>query len=646
MYGSLLHEKSGLLSAFLSNYCYTIAYVSLKVTSCSAVKANVRFNEFNLPVSNEFEDIYFNNENGLAESRYVFLQHNDLPQRWQSHSGTTFHIAETGFGTGLNFLATWALFLEQAPPSLRLHFTSFEKYPLAATEMRRALQHFPELSALSEQLIAILPSAHEGCHRIQFAQGRIILDLWYGDIHQQLPNWLPHAKDTVDAWFLDGFAPDKNPQMWHPTVYQAMAQSCRTHGSFATFTAAGAVRRGLQEAGFEVSKVKGFGRKREMLRGVKITASTQQPNLTNRQVTIIGGGIAAACLAWSFTRRGIAVTVLTQGVADAASGNAQGAVYPLLQAELSPISQFFVSAFDHARQFYQQQQPNLWHGTGVVQLAFNSTREQRQQKLIANNLYRETMVQALDSAATQALWPELPAQPALLYPNAGWISPADLVTRLFEQCGELVNVIKTAELTTISAVAQGWQVQALDGNNYHADNLVIAAGAASHQLLADWQLQCENVRGQVTQVAANSTSASCPLVVCYKGYFTPAHNGTHCVGATYARQFDAAQAHQVTTADTHENLATLHDNLAQPWTAALTAVADRAALRHTTRDHLPACGWLAPNLAVLAGLGSRGFTSAPLCAEILVGEFVQEPLPLAAALVHRLRPQRLQAAPA
>src|SRR5690554_4791362 len=129
MYGSLLREKSGLLSAFLTNYCYTVAYVSLKVTSCSAVNANVRFNAFNLPVSNEFDDIYFNNENGLAESRYVFLQHNDLPQRWQTHSHNTFRIAETGFGTGLNFLASWAMFIEHAPTSMRMHFTSFEKYP-------------------------------------------------------------------------------------------------------------------------------------------------------------------------------------------------------------------------------------------------------------------------------------------------------------------------------------------------------------------------------------------------------------------------------------------------------------------------------------------------------------------------------------
>ena len=619
------------------------------------VKAPVRFNEFNLPVSTEFDDIYFNNENGLAESRYVFIQHNDLPQRWQTHDDRIFRIAETGFGTGLNFLASWALFAAQAPSSLRLHFVSFEKYPLSTADMARALAHFPELAHYANQLISALPSPHAGCHRLQFDAGRITLDLWYGDIHEQLPQWLPHAANTIDAWFLDGFAPDKNPQMWQPNVYQAMATSCRQHGSFATFTAAGAVRRGLQAAGFVVEKVKGFGHKREMLRGaiaIDKPAVCAKPvtSDTTPQVTIVGGGIAAACLAWSLCRRGLTVELLTTGVADAASGNAQGAVYPLLHAELSPLSAFFLCAFDHARQFYQHHTAQ-WHETGVVQLAFNTTRQQRHDKIIASTLYHNSLVSELNRSATQALWSGLPAQPALWYPTAGWVSPQALVTELLNACGARLTITRCTGITDIIQTPQGVVLNTADGHEYHANRVIVAAGAGTTKLLSRWQLPFQNVRGQVTQVQATASSEQCPVVVCYKGYFTPAQNGRHCVGATYAReqgnvQFNPLQIQPTNAADTAENLHTLADNLQQPWIAELQPLSDRAALRHTTRDHLPACGWLTERVGVLAGLGSRGFTSAPLCAEILVGQWLNEPLPIAASLLTRLAPQRLQDAPA
>src|SRR5690606_3012201 len=180
-----------------------------------------------------------------------------------------------------------------------------------------------------------------------------------------------------------------------------------------------------------------------------------------------------------------------------------------------------------------------------------------------------------------------------------------------------------------------------------AGTLIVAAGANTSQLLTPWRIETQNVRGQVTEVAATNVSATCPMVVCYKGYFTPAINNngelTHCVGATYNREFKSESYQEIDVADTEENLLTLQDNLAQPWTYRLNAVNNRASLRNTTRDHLPACGWLTDNLGVLSGLGSRGFTSAPLCAELLVSQWLGEPQPLAEALVKRLAPQRLQA---
>lgn len=607
--------------------------------------AQVTFNEFGLPVATAFGDIYFNNENGLAETNYVFLQHNDLPARWQTHYDRPFVIAESGFGTGLNLLACWQLLLEQAPADLKLHFISFEKYPLRPDDLRRALAAFPELSELAAELLAVYPPAEPGCHRRTLAQGRIILDLWIGAIDEQLPAWLAHAQQQVDAWFLDGFAPDKNPDMWQPELYQAMVQSAAPGATFATFTAAGNVRRGLLQAGVKVEKTKGFGIKREMLFGQLRDANAPRTPATEppKQVTIIGGGIAAACLAHELSSAGVTTEIISCGVADAASGNPQGAVYPLLHAERSPLAEYFSMAFGYATVFYQHHTPHHWHATGVVQLAYTEARQQRYTKIASAQTdggpgYDPAMVQFCNAAATQQLWQELPAYPGLHYPTGGWLAPAAVVTQLLE--GQQVKL--SAELTRLSRSLDGgtpWQLEFADGQVLKRDTVILACGAGLKQLLQPFALQLQNVRGQVTQVEASAVSAQCPLVVCYKGYFTPVSEGRHCVGATYARDSEDLT---LRPADQQENLTNLIDNLAPAnWPKQLRPCADRAAIRNTTKDHLPLVGQLEPGLWLLGGLGSRGFTAAPLAASALTAALLQRPLPLPAQLWQRLQPQRL-----
>ncbi|KFZ31469.1 hypothetical protein IDSA_01770 [Pseudidiomarina salinarum] len=609
--------------------------------------AQVTFNEFGLPVSTAFDDIYFTNEDGLAESQYVFLQHNDLPGRWQTHPRARFVIAESGFGTGLNLLATWKLLLQQAPASLQLHFISFEKYPLQPADLARALRHFAELKPLADELLAVYPPAEAGCHRCLLADGRITLDLWFGDIHEQLPQWLPGAQSQVDAWFLDGFAPDKNPQMWQPGLYQAMASSAAPGSTFATFTAAGAVRRGLQQAGYHVSKLPGFGRKREMLAGHWPTDEQQlSPPPADESVLIIGGGIAAATMAHALKRRHWKVKVITTDVADGASGNPQGAVYPLLHAELSPLSEFYLSAFSYAAQFYQRYCPQSWHPTGVLQLAYTGERAQRAAKIAGTDdaLYSGATVRWLSPEQTQAYWHQLPACPALFYPAAGWLSPAAIVRQLFDG----IEIETGLSLKGIEKLPDArWRLRFADGTEQTARHVILALGAGLSAILEPFGISLQNVRGQVTRVAATAASESCPAVICYKGYFTPVADGQHCVGATYARQFSASEAHQNRERDEHENLATLQDNLQQDWTSELSATANRTSLRNTTRDHMPLAGTLDTGLMVFGGLGSRGFTSAPLLAELLAAELLAaEPLPLAADLRRRLAPARLQTKPA
>ena len=321
--------------------------------------AQLNWNEQGTPVSRAFGDVYFSNDNGLEETRYVFLGGNGFPGRFAEHPRDLLIVAESGFGTGLNFLTLWQAFdafqREQPDATLkRLHFISFEKFPLTREDLTAAQQHWPELAPWAEALQAKWPAALPGCQRLLFDGGRITLDLWLGDINQLMGELDESLNRQVDAWFLDGFAPSKNPDMWTPELFGMMAKLSRPQGTFATFTAAGIVRRGLQEAGFAVTRRKGFGPKREMLCGPLQDAPplpSPQPwyhrqSAEQRDVALIGGGVASATLALALLRRGWRVTLYCADEAPAlgASGNRQGALYPLLNQHDPALATFFPAA--------------------------------------------------------------------------------------------------------------------------------------------------------------------------------------------------------------------------------------------------------------------------------------------------------------
>lgn len=205
------------------------------------------------PRSERFGDTYFSAEDGLAEARHVFLAGNGLPKAWSGR--TDFHIAELGFGTGLNVLAARALWRQTRTSGATLTVTSFERYPLSAGQMARALARWPEIEHLAAQLVGAWESASA-----EFDFGDTYLRVIVGDARAAVPRW----DGMADAWFLDGFAPARNPEMWEPELLRAVFGRTLPGGSAATFTAAGAVRRALAQAGFTVEKRPGFGPKRDM----------------------------------------------------------------------------------------------------------------------------------------------------------------------------------------------------------------------------------------------------------------------------------------------------------------------------------------------------------------------------------------------
>ncbi|OEG02760.1 bifunctional tRNA (5-methylaminomethyl-2-thiouridine)(34)-methyltransferase MnmD/FAD-dependent 5-carboxymethylaminomethyl-2-thiouridine(34) oxidoreductase MnmC [Aeromonas caviae] len=642
--------------------------------------ARLDWNEAGTPVSSEFGDVYFSNDNGLSETRYVFLQQNRLPERFSHHDSDSFVIGETGFGTGLNFLATMAVFLEQAPLSgngSRLHFISVEKYPLTQADLRKALAAWPELSHLSQPLIDQWPLPVSGCHRLLFADGRIRLDLWFGDIKEMLPK-VPHpATGLVDAWYLDGFSPAKNPEMWTQDLFDDLARLARPDATLSTFTCAGFVRRGLIAAGFAMKKVKGHGSKREMLAGVREGKVPQQsiapwyarPTGREGEVLIIGGGIASAMTALSLVERGRHVTLLCEDgePASGASGNRQGALYPLLNGEHDALSRFYSLAFGFARNrllALAKHHPVAFSLCGVTQLGYDDKSAAKLAKMSQGPFPPELMHPLSAVEVEQVVGLPCDAD-GVSYPLGGWLCPAELTRAAITeaQASGRLEVVFNAAVTRIAEEVDGWRVESQDGRAWQAPNLVVAAGHKLPALLPFAELPLYPVRGQVSHVPTTARLSQLKTVLCYDGYLTPAHNGAHCIGASYGRnQTDLAYR-----ADEQEqNRARLQACVPQQrWPAEVdvSGAQARVGVRCASRDHLPVAGPVArlaaladhdvnapadqqsalplhAGLYVLGALGSRGLCSAPLCGELVASEICGDPLPLAADLLEALHPAR------
>lgn len=648
--------------------------------------ASLSFNPNNTPVSEHFDDIYFSTQDGLAESYYVFQEGNQLWEKWQRYSQAYFVIAETGFGTGLNFFAVadkFRQFRREFPQSVlkRLYFISFEKYPLTSEQLTTIHYSYPQFADFSQKLTACWQPRQSGCERYHFEE--ITLDLWFGDMAESLVELGDYHSQKIDCWFLDGFSPDKNPDMWSEHLYQQMFRLTRAGGSFATFTAASAVRKGLQAAGFEVKKRKGFGKKREMLWGEKPReCGNVEPCFPyyamlhggeNDDVAIVGGGIASFCLAWALSVRGKRVTVYCKDVqpAENASGNLQGAVYPQLSDDDMRNVRFYVHSFEYALRWLRQISKNVPFEqafSGVALYGYNAKTAEKLHK-IATQEWDSDLYHWLDAAAlSEKIGLRVPNGGAFIS-QGGWISPKQLVQNGFgylQQQGVKFIANHRVENPQWQEGMWNWQYQ---GECFSHKVLVLANGHQIKQFEATEQIPMYPVRGQVSHIPTSPALAKLRTVLCYDGYITPKSEAlTHCVGATHLRdnqdEHFSLEEHQQNAAKFSQNL-TACDWVSE---ADFSGEQGRVGIRAAFRDRMPMVGMLPdfnkqknsyaklydklrrrerielaacyPNAYLFGGLGSRGLTTAPLLAELLASQICQEPLPISEDILQALTPHR------
>lgn len=548
------------------------------------------------PVSRQFDDVYFSADNGLAETQHVFIESNALPRAWQGYE--SYVIGETGFGTGLNFLCAWKLFEETADEGAQLHFVSFEKYPMQADEIRDALSVFEgELGGYIQRFLNKYPILIPGFHRIAVTE-RVFLTLLFDDINDAIPE----VDAEVDCWFLDGFTPAKNPEMWTDTVFQNMARLSTPGASFATFTAAGGVKRGLREAGFEVEKKEGFGRKRDMLAG-HFPGEKQVRKISKPRVAIIGGGLAGTSCAYALKRYGLSSVIYerNEGVAQEASGNTAGLYNPRFSAFRAADSNFYASGFAQCLQVFPDCDDINFQKVGALHLINSDEKKKRFENLCASwgwpgdELSICSAVKASDIAGLQI------QQDALYLKQSGSVSPA----KLCQQYADGIEVRQEA-VKDISAI--------------NAD-IIILTNAYAAKDFVPW-LPIHSVRGQVSEIRASDLSSQLKCNLHYGGYLSAAQDGKHMLGSTFQKWLEHTD---VVEEDHAENVKRLAENIPALAGQDFGILSGWAGLRTSSKDRFPIAGAVpgSSHIYMSTAHGSHGIVSslasAQLIADLITG---------------------------
>ncbi|WP_439858849.1 bifunctional tRNA (5-methylaminomethyl-2-thiouridine)(34)-methyltransferase MnmD/FAD-dependent 5-carboxymethylaminomethyl-2-thiouridine(34) oxidoreductase MnmC [Pseudomonas sp. MBLB4136] len=627
------------------------------------------------PLSRLYGDVYFSQENGLEETRYVFLANNRLAERFAAlGDGEQLVIGETGFGTGLNFLCAWQLFEQHAAAGARLHFVSVEKYPLSRADLQRALALWPELAAFAQLLLAQYIAVHPGFQRLVFADGRVTLSLLIGDALELLSQ----LDARVDAWFLDGFAPAKNPQMWSPQLFSQLARLSAAQATFGTFTSAGEVRRGLKAVGCTVKRMPGLGKKWEVLKGQFSSAPDHATkpwfarpprHAGERHALVIGAGLAGCATAASLAARGWRVSLLERhaAIAQEASGNPQGVLYLKLSPHHTTLSRLIVSGYGHTRRLLEQlPRGQDWDACGVLQLAFDSKEAARQARLAA--AFPADLLQPLKQAEAERLaGVGLPCG-GLFYPHAGWVHPPALCRLLSEHPNiRLLPHSEAMELRRDDGQWQAWQGERLLAS---APLAVLAGAAEIKRFQQSAELPLKRIRGQISCLPATARSSALSTVVCAEGYVAPARLGEHTLGASFDFNSDDLTPNSADHAGNLRMLEEISADLSARLNGAGLDPAElsgRAAFRCTSPDYLPIvgpladrdafaaayavlgkdarqvpdtpCPWL-EGLYINSGHGSRGLITAPLSGELLAAWLNDEPLPVPREVAEACHPNR------
>ena len=646
------------------------------------VTGRVELDGEGVPCSPEFGDRYHPRQGALAQAQQVFLGGNGLPARW--HGRDRFVILETGFGLGNNFLATWRAWLDDAERCEQLHFISIEARPLCRADLA-GLPRDEELAPLASQLTAAWPPLTCNLHRLAFEAGRVQLLLAFGDVAA----WLPQIAASVDAFYLDGFAPAKNPGMWESRLFKAMARLAAPEATAATWSVARPVREGLGAAGFEISLVPGSGGKREITvaqfaprfsprgsarRGMA-TVERAHRSAPREPVAIVGGGLAGCAVAWALAEQGRPSMLFERGaeLAGEGSGNAAGIFHAIVHRHDGRHARFHRAAAFEAR--HSVATASATYGVrgsiaGLLRIEPRAANAAELQATLDRLGLPADLVRAVSPDEGSALAGLAVAAPAWYFPGGGWVDPHGLALSYVARAAGRSAVRCGTEIAAIRRDGDRWLL--LDGSGRiaaTADIVVLANAGAAIDLLGGPAWPVARTRGQISSVPAGDWPAARPLrlPVAGSGYLLPAVDGRLWFGAS--SQEDDADP-RLRAGDHGDNVARLAGLLASPPPIDITGLDGRVGFRWSSADRLPLIGAVpleavgaalglgseavatsprpdqprfaprAPGLFAFIGLGSRGIAASALGGQIVASWITGAPMPIEADLLDAIDPAR------
>ena len=645
------------------------------------------------PYSERFDDIYYSSEqgesiSGQSEFNHVFFMNNGLPQRWQGDSD--FVVAELGFGSGLNCLLTireWLKHIAETGQKKTLHYIAIEKHPFSAEDIKRLHERHAGLVSLCDELTDNYPPAIAASHSRRLFSGRVVIHYKFMDAYIALSD----ESLNVDAWYLDGFSPANNPELWSQRLFERLSKNSRVAATCSTYTAAGFVKRNLQAAGFDVNKVKGHGKKRDMLVARLNQQSSEPLRYTDKpwfsrtlvaddpaeplpmrhsaigpsavkRATIIGSGIAGLSLAYALIHRGFSVTVIDNhdDMAKKSSENLAAIVYPRLSLDNDIDTEFYISAFCYAiyliKLLQRNHQEKFWFGGGVLQ----SIDEKRIVSILDKFDFSDDYISVVRDSLPKSIQNE--NKVFVEYKMAGTVFPGKLCAAIKKQCGEDLTIIHK-KITDVKHDGDLWSCMAEGETIDQAEVLIIANGSETDGLRITEMLPVESVRGQMIELDETSRSDKISEAVNAEVYVTPVMDGKHYVGGTYARGNDNPEIDERDTDDLLCSVDTIFPGVFKRSDCCKQWVGFRA----MSKDRVPVVGAVPDEtffreeyadicngdvkktyraalnrrgLYVSVAHGSRGFTSSFLSAEIIAAQITGEPSPVSKTVLDYLNPSR------
>ncbi|MEM7304523.1 MAG: bifunctional tRNA (5-methylaminomethyl-2-thiouridine)(34)-methyltransferase MnmD/FAD-dependent 5-carboxymethylaminomethyl-2-thiouridine(34) oxidoreductase MnmC, partial [Pseudomonadota bacterium] len=593
-----------------------------------------------------------------------------------------FIIAETGFGFGLNFLNCAHKWLKNATKEQRLHYFSFEKHPVQHCHLTQCYETLSLESNISSLLLSQLPMPVRGFHRIHFYEQNIHLTLVYGDAL----NFLKQASFQADCWFLDGFSPSKNQELWSFETAKEIFRLTKNNGTFSTYSSASQVRNNFNLAGFTVSKRRGFEAKREMLTG-KCENKKQQTefhfkekawfNLTQNQcgdkkITIIGAGMAGVFTAAALAKRNWDVTIIDRQPRPAmeGSGNANAILMPRLSIDHDAQSQLTLAGYLYSVNFLnnlKRQAPELsWEQCGAIQIPRDDKQRQRMLEIISQEEIPEELLYSVDIERIKSLTNCTVSDQGWHIPLAGWTVPGQVCSYLLDRYKERIHFIANTHVNSISEANNIWSVY--DKHNHlinTSSTLLIANAHSANQFQqTNW---CETYpkRGQLTYLPESSSNIHPQKIICADAYLTPKVDTQYVLGATF---ITADTSKELRDNEHLDNLRKVKKIIPSFEYQYLEQIDGRVAIRSVSQDRLPIVGPVAnvddfqrqysdvtsgathikysdpkyyKGLYLSTAFGSRGLAWIPLCAETMACMINNEPLPISKYLISHIHPSRI-----